>query len=281
MMDIQRIVKGIARLKPIPHVVNKIMAITQDPDSSMAQLAEVISFDAMATANLLKAANSAYYGCSKKFDSIRQAIVFLGMEEVVDLVLMTSSAENLNRPQKGYGLTAGELWRYSVASALLARKLAMARDMQDIHFIFTAALLKDIGKVVLEQYVGDSLQKIQALVCESNCSFREAEKLVIGIDHAELGGMVARVWQFSPKMAEIITNHHQPGQASQAREETAIVYAADLLGMMMGINSGLDGLAYRFDRQIFETMGITATELQTIIADFTGELQKVEELIAA
>ena len=107
MMDIQRIVKGIAGLKPIPHVVNKIMAITQDPDSSMAQLAEVISFDAMATANLLKAANSAYYGCSKKFDSIRQAIVFLGMEEVVDLVLMTSSAENLKRPQAGYGMTAG------------------------------------------------------------------------------------------------------------------------------------------------------------------------------
>jgi putative nucleotidyltransferase with HDIG domain len=281
MMDIQRIVKGIARLKPIPHVVNKIMALTQDPDSSMAQLAEVISFDAMATANLLKAANSAYYGRSKQFDSIRQAIVFLGMEEVVDLVLMTSSAENLKRPQKGYGLTAGDLWRYSVASALLARKLAMARDMQDVHFIFTAALLKDIGKVILEQYVGDSLQKIQALVSDGSCSFREAEKSVIGIDHAELGGMVARVWQFSPKMVEIIINHHQPGQAHQAREETAIVYAADLLVMMMGINSGLDGLAYRFDRRIFESMGMTATELQAIIADFAGELQKVEELIAA
>ena len=124
MMDIQKIVKNISSLKPIPHVVNKIMAITQDPNSSMDELAEVISFDAMATANLLRAANSAYYGCSKKFDSIRQAIVFLGMEEVVDLVLMTCSAENLKRAQKGYGLAGGGLWRYSVASALLARKLA-------------------------------------------------------------------------------------------------------------------------------------------------------------
>ena len=281
MTDIQRIIKGIAGLKPIPSVVNKIMAITQDPESSMAQLAEVISYDAMATANLLKAANSAYYGCSKKFDSIRQAIVYLGMEEVVDLVLITSSAQNLKRPQKGYGLTAGDLWRFSVTSALLARKLAMARNMPDLHFIFTAALLKDIGKVVLEQYVGDSLKEIQALVSQGNCSFREAEKSVLGIDHAELGGMVARVWQFSPKMVEIIANHHQPGQASQAREEAAIVYAADLLGMMMGINSGLDGLAYRFDRRILESMGMTATKLQTIIADFTGELHKVEELTAA
>jgi putative nucleotidyltransferase with HDIG domain len=281
MKDIQKIVKGIASLKPIPHVVNKIMAITRDPDSSMAQLAEVISFDAMATANLLKAANSAYYGCSKKFDSIRQAIVFLGMEEVVDLVLMTSSAENLKRSQKGYGLTAGDSWRYSVASALLARKLATAKAMTDVHFIFTAALLKDIGKVVLQQYVGDSLHKIQALVSEGGCSFREAEKAVIGIDHAELGAMVARVWQFSPGMVEIIANHHQPAQAAQAREETAIVYVSDMLCMMMGINSGLDGLAYRFDPQTIEFIGMTSTDLQTVIADFAGELEKVEELIAA
>jgi putative nucleotidyltransferase with HDIG domain len=281
MTDIQNIVKGIAGLKPISHVVNKIMAIVQDPESNMAQLAEVISFDAMATANLLKAANSAYYGCSKKFDSIRQAIVFLGMDEVVDLVLMTCSAENLKRPQKGYGVASGDLWRYSVASALLARKLAAAKSMANVHLIFTAALLKDIGKAVLEQYVGDSLQEIQALVSRGDCSFREAEKAVIGIDHAELGGMVARVWQFSPEMVEIIANHHQPGRAAQARDEAAIVYVADLLGMMMGINSGLDGLAYRFDRRILESMGMTAAELQIIIADFAGELQKVEELIAA
>ena len=280
MMDVRRIVKGIAGLKPIPHVVNKIMAITQEPDSSMAELAEVISFDAMATANLLKAANSAYYGCSKKFDSIRQAIVFLGMEEVVDLVLMTCSAENLNRPQKGYGLTTGELWRHSVASALLARKLAAAKAMADVHFIFTAALLKDIGKVVLQQHVTEGLQKILELVSEGDCSFREAEKAVIGIDHAELGAMVARVWQFSPKMVEIIANHHQPAQATQAREETAVVYVGDLLCMMMGINSGLDGLAYRFDQQTIQSIGMSPTDLQTVIADFAEDLQKVEALTA-
>ena len=281
MTDVQSIVKGIAGLKPIPHVVNKIMEITRDPDSSMAQLAEVISFDAMATANLLKAANSAYYGCSKKFDSIRQAIVFLGMEEVVDLVLMTSSADNLKHPQKGYGLTAGALWRYSVASALLARKLAGAKGISDIHLIFTAALLKDIGKAILEQYVGGSLQKIQELVSEGKSSFREAEKAVIGIDHAELGAMVAQVWQFSPKMVEIIGNHHQPGEAFLAKKETAIVHASDALCMMMGINSGLDGLAYRFDQKAIESIGITPNDLQTVIADFAGELQKVEELITS
>jgi HD-like signal output (HDOD) protein len=280
MMDIQKIIKRIAGLKPIPHVVNKIMAITQDPDSSMAQLSQVISYDAMATANLLKAANSAYYGCAKKFDSIHQAIIFLGMDEVVDLVLLTSSAENLKRPQKGYGLAAGDLWRYSVASALLARKLAIKKSMDNVHLIFTAALLKDIGKVVLEQYVSDGYDKIKALVSSGNCSFREAEKAVLGIDHAELGSLVARLWQFSPMMIDIIGCHHWPRQSILAKAETAIVHASDVLCMMMGVNDGLDALAYRFDQDTIESIGMTDVDLQGIIAGFTEELKKVEELIS-
>ncbi len=280
MIDIKKIIKGITGLKFIPQVVNKIMAIIQDPDSSLQDLAQVISFDATATANLLKAANSAYYGCAKKFDSIQQATVFLGMDEVVDLVLMTSCAENLKRPQKGYGLTAGDLWRYSVASALLARKLAVKKSMPDVHLIFTAALLKDIGKVVLEQYVGDSFEKIKELLSSGDCSFREAEKKVIGIDHAELGALVARVWQFSPMMIDIIGNHHWPAQAALAKTETAIVHAGDVLCMMMGVNGGLDALANRFDHDTFVSLGLTDVDLQSIIADFAKELQKVEELIA-
>ena len=280
MMDLQEIIKGITGLKFIPQVINKIMAIIQDPDSSLKDLAEVISFDATATANVLKAANSAYYGRVKKFDTIHQAIVFLGMHEVADLVLMTGCAENLKRSQRGYGLTAGDLWRYSVSSALLARKLATIKSMPDVHLIFTAALLKDIGKVVLEQYVADGLQKIRVLLATGQYSFREAEKAVIGIDHAELGAMVARFWRFSPMMIDIIGNHHWPGQAVQAKTQTAIVHASDVLCMMMGINDGLDALAYRFDQDAIVSLGLTDLDLQSIIADFAEELQKVEELIA-
>jgi putative nucleotidyltransferase with HDIG domain len=280
MMDIQRIIRSIAGLKPIPHVVNKIMAITRDPDSSMAQLAQVISYDAVATANLLKAANSAFYGCAQKFNSIHQAIVFLGMDEVMDLVLMTCSAENFKRPHQGYGLTAGELWRYSVASALTARKLAAAKNIPDLHLVFTAALLKDIGKVVLEQYVGDGYEKIKALVATGRWSFREAEKEVLGIDHAELGALVARVWRFSPVMIDIIGNHHRPQQARLAHLQTAMVHAGDVLCMMMGVCGGLDGLAYRFDQDTIRSLGITDVDLQTIMAGFAEELQKVEALIS-
>lgn len=280
MTKIQTIVKSIAGLKPVSQVVHKIIELGNDPDSSMADLVAVITHDAATTANILKAANSAYYGRSTPFDSVHQAAVFLGTQEIIDLVLMAGSAENLKKPQKGYGLAEKSLWRYAAASALLARELAVRKDISDPHMVFTAALLKDIGKVVLSQFVADEFARINSLVKEQGLSFREAEKAVLGIDHAELGGMVAKVWQFSPAMADIITYHHQPEQAQRAKQETAIVYTCDILCLMMGISDGTDGLAYRFYRKTIESLGMDDRDLQAIIAGFGQKMEKVEALVA-
>lgn len=280
MRDIKEIVRGIARLEPIPQIVNKVMATAQDPDKGMAELAEVVSYDLVATANLLKAANSSFYGRSQKFDSVQQAIIFLGVDEVIDLVLIGAAAKNLSRPQAGYGLKAGELWRNALASAVMARNLAIQKDIADKHLVFTAALLKDIGKVVLEQYVAAECESIQRRTREDGLSFREAEKEVLGIDHAELGALTAQVWQFSEQMIDIIRYHHQPNRASLVRSEAAVVYLSDVLCMMFGGFGGVDGLAYRFHADTIRELGMTEIEFQMLIAGFVDNLQQVEGLMA-
>ena len=279
MSDIQAIIKGIDSLKPIPQVANKVMSIVQDPDSSLSELSEVISYDQAITANLLKICNSAYVGLSRKVESVHHAIVYLGMDQVVDLVLMTAAAENFKRQQSGYDLQEGELWRYSVSSALIARELAEKKGSKENHLIFTAALLKDIGKVILSQYVADSFEKINMLVSERDYSFREAEKEVIGIDHAELGGMVAESWKFSPKMVDTIRNHHMSEESSTDDFEMSIVYLADTLCMMMGVGVGSDGLAYRFYRDVVDRLEFSERDIQESIASFGENIHRVEELI--
>jgi len=132
------------------------------------------------TANLLKVSNSAYFGMSGKIDSVHKAIVSLGMSKVVDLVLIAASSNNLKGAQEGYDLNEGELWKNSVSSALLARELAEKKNAKEINLIFTSALLKDIGKVILNQYVNDSYKKISSLVSEQGFNFEKAEKEVIG-----------------------------------------------------------------------------------------------------
>lgn len=279
MSNIKSIVKKIDSLKPVPQVANKVMSIAKDPNSSMADLSKVIIYDAAVTANLLKVANSAYFGMSGKVNSVHQAIVYMGMSQVIDLVTLASSSEDLKSAQEGYDLDAGELWKYSISSALIARDLAEKKRAQDSNLIFTAALLKDIGKVILSQHVGDSYEKINTLVAEEGFSFREAEKEVIGIDHAELGGMVAETWKFSQKMVEIIRNHHHPDESLESYLETAIVYLADTLCLMMGIGGGSDGLAYRFHQDVVKYLGLTERDFQEIMAGFGEKLEEVEALI--
>jgi len=279
MNDLHAIVKEIGKMQPMPQVANKVLSIVEDPESSLAKLSEVILYDQALTANLLKICNSAYFGLPRKIESVRQGIVYLGMDQVVDLVLLMGGKENLKREQHGYDLREGELWRSAVSSALIARELAEKKGSKNNHLVFTAALLKDIGKVVLSQYVADAFEDINSLVTEKGFSFTEAEKEVIGIDHAQLGGMVAETWKFSPRMVEIIRNHHLSEDTPKGDFEISIVHVADSLCMMMGIGVGSDGLAYRFHREAIEHLGFSERDFQEIIAGFSDKFQKVEAIV--
>jgi len=276
--DIGAIIGQIDTLRPIPQVAHKIMAAAKDPQSSMAAISDLIQYDQSLTANLLRAANSAYFGLSKKVESLHQAVVYLGTDKVVDLVLLGASSENFSMGQKGYDLEGGDLWRYSVSSALIARDLAEVTGGCDVHTVFTSGLLKDIGKVVLSQFVADSSEKINFLVSNHEFSFREAEKAVIGIDHAELGALIAKKWKFSDRMIDLIRHHHAPMEA-ESEMEASLVYLADILCMMIGIGVGSDGLAYRFHKEALEKTGFDDKDLQSIIAGFGEKISHVEELI--
>ena len=130
MKDIETILKQIDQLKPVSHVANKIMSIAEDPKSSMSDLSEVITYDQALTANLLRICNSAYFGLPREIESVHQAIVYLGVDQVVDLVLLSGGSDHLKTKQDGYDLNAGELWKFSVSSALLSRDLAEMKGLK-------------------------------------------------------------------------------------------------------------------------------------------------------
>lgn len=278
MTAIETLIQEISELKPMPKVASQIVAMAQDPDASMSAVADLIVYEPALTANILKMCNSAYFGLPRKVESVQDAISLLGLGKVVDMVLLSSSADNYKKEQVGYGLDRGELWRQSVSSALIAKQLAEKRENVNKQLVFTAALLKDIGKVVLDRFVADSFTKIKHLVDEKGFSFREAEKKVIGLDHSELGALVAKKWQFSDKMIYIIKNHHLGDPEARSDPETCIVYVADTICMMIGVGLGHDGLAYRFYKEVLDVLSISERELQELIAGFGADMQKVQDL---
>ncbi len=279
MSTIKEIIKEIKNLKPIPAIVNQITSAIDDPNCSANDIAEIIKFDPSVTANLLKTCNSALFALPNPVDSIKDAVSILGMDQIVELVLVKSGAQALSKSQKGYGLHEGVLWKHAVSSAIISKEICKKTKLGNRNIIFTATLLKDIGKTVLDRYISNSFEKIINLVQKKGHSFREAEKKVIGVDHGELGAMIATQWQFSSKMINIIRHHHLADESQQNNSDIAIVYLADCICMMMGVGIGEDGLAYRFHGDVIKNLNISHDDIAMIIADFTMEMHKVEELI--
>jgi putative nucleotidyltransferase with HDIG domain len=278
-MKIDEIIAAIDTLKPVSYVGDKIMEILKNPNSSVADLVEIIKFDSSMTANLLRICNSSYFGLQKEIVSIKQAVALLGVEKVAGLIMMGNSAKNFEGTQPGYDLEDSELWRYSVSSALIAQEIAEAKGLPDISLIFTSALLKDIGKAVLHTYVESAQDEIKAAVENKGMTFVEAEHAVIGIDHTELGAKIAEHWNFSPAMVDLIRNHHTPQTSAFDARNAAVVYLADAICMMIGIGVGSDGLAYRYHQDVVDLLNFTEIDLQQTIANFREKIKEVEELV--
>lgn len=279
MTNLQIVIKEIKNLKPIPAVVTSLLEIIDDPNASMNEITKIIQYDPAISADLLRTANSAYFGLKRPAETIQEAAMMLGTDHVVDLVMLKVSAQVAKGTQKGYDLHEGALWKYSVSSALIAKQVAVQLDLPNKNSIFTAALLKDIGKTVLDKFIQDAFEKISNLVINENFSFMEAEKQIIGVDHAELGAMIAKMWKFSPRMVGIIRNHHLSSETMVRDKDLAVVYLSDCICMMMGMGVGADGLAYRFHPQAMDHIGISAEDTLKIIADFACRMDEVEMLL--
>jgi putative nucleotidyltransferase with HDIG domain len=280
MTSLNDIVERIDLLAPIPAIATQIVTKSEDPNSSMSEIADLIVNDPALTANLLKICNSAYFSLPRKVESVKDAVSWVGLDKIVELVLTNSVAANFNKGLEGYGLGEGELWRHAVTSAHVAKSLAQRCGVsQNKHLIYTAALLKDIGKLILGRFVAFSFEKINILVHSQGYSFNDAEKNIIGMNHEELGAMVGEKWSFSEKLIYIIRHHHLTDESARQDLETTLIYLADIICMMMGISTGTDGLSYRFYSDVLKRINVSEKDFQGIIAETSENQQKIEHML--
>ena len=280
MTNLNDIIERIDLLAPIPAIASQILTKSEDPDSSLSEIADLIVNDPALTANLLKICNSAYFGLPRKVESVKDAVAWVGLDQIVELVLTNSVSDNFKKGLEGYGLGEGELWRHAVTSAHVAKSLAHRFGVsQNKHLIYTAALLKDIGKLILGRFVAFSAEKINILVHSQGYSFNDAEKNVIGMNHEELGAMVGEKWSFSEKQIYIIRHHHLTDESARQDLETTLIYLADIICMMMGICTGTDGLSYRFYSDVLERINVSEKDLQGIIAETSENQEKIDYLL--
>ncbi len=278
MLD--RIVDRVATLPHLPDTVLRLVSVVSNPDSSVEQIVEAIRYDQSLTAEVLRLCNSAYYGLARTIDSLDAAICLLGTSKVFQLVMAAHARTLLGRPQEGYGLPAGMLWLHSAGVATAARLLARRMRLPQMGLLFTAGLLHDVGKIVLNEFVQAQYLEVVRQVTQEGVSFCEAEQRVLGYTHAEAGARLAERWNLPRAMVRCIGYHHTPADLPQADPLVDAVHLADAVCLLLGIGTGHDGLAYRGSATVLRRCGLTELDLESVGAEAVAELRSVQAMFA-
>ena len=280
MLSLDRLLSESERLDPVPQIIHQLMDLVNDPEAPMSEITELILYEPVVTANLLKLANSAAFGLKTKVNSVHDAVVFLGLKRVVDLVLLNSVSSSLIMAYQGYGLEEGRLWKQSVSCALIASAIAESIDAPTKHSVFTAALLKDIAVIVMDRHMSKAVDSIRQAITDNHLDLVSAERKILGIDHAYLGGQMANKWNFSQSLVSTITDHHLVDPPKSIEPMTGMVYLADCMCSMSGINADLFSGHYTHYDTVCDHLGLTEADANQIMSDFYAQKENIYGLLA-
>ena len=272
------ILVAIDKIEVLPAAAVETIALMRNPDVNIDELTHSLEYDPGITANILRLANSSYFGGSYTITSVRDAFVRLGQQRIMELLTLTLLDKRAGGPILGYDLPAGALVTQAMAAAVGVERLAQRLERPCPPDAFTATLLHDIGKVVLGTFVNIDAEPIRRRSMRDEVPFDEAERAVLGIDHAEVGALILTRWGFPNNITDPVYWHHRPEQAPQPSDTLLFVHAMDVMVSMLGIGGGIDSCDYRPASAWLAEHGLTTQVLEGVVAETMPVLAELEEL---
>jgi len=272
------LMRRIDRLKPLPEIARRIISRIEYSGSSLSDLEKYILKDQAITANILKVCNSAYYGLQHKISSINRAVVLIGAETLRNIVLAASLYNLYKERIDGYSLEKGAMLKHSVCCGMVAELIANEKKFKDCDVVFTAGLLHDIGKMILDEYAFEKFNLIMDRVVNDNMPFLDAEDTILGYNHAQVGGLAAREWNLPEVLIEAISFHHQPEKAKGNPQVVSIVHIADVISSMAGAGGGADDLANRIHQSAISAINLQKDDVDRIVEKLPEVMRHAEIL---
>jgi putative nucleotidyltransferase with HDIG domain len=280
---LKKIINSIENLPPFPEAARRILELAEAPDAGPNDTLDIIKYDQAITANCLRVCNSSYFGLSVKIFAIDQAVRMLGLQNIIKIVLANfKGLSAYKKAYKGYGLNSGELWRHSIGCATLSQILLSKTGLQKDPVLFTGALLHDVGKLVLGKYVDENFEEIIYLIKGKGLPFVDAEREILGIDHAEAGGIIAQTWNFPSSLTESIRNHHKNISGKVIPNMEAWVRLSNLVYYVSPAHlfrSNPEGIKCKVDQTILFQFGLKQEDINEVLDEFSAEMRKAEEML--
>ena len=264
------------KMPSLSTTVSKVLEICSRPDTVPNDLNRVIALDPVLAGQVLKLINSAYYSLMNKVTSLTRAIIMLGLNTVKNLALSTAIIRSVSQAKKSRALPIRAFWAHSIAVGVMAKLLAAGRGLSlaEREEYFVAGLLHDLGKIP----IGDEYTEVLARVETAQEPLVTVEQQVLGLDHEEVGAMIAPKWKLNAVLTDAICHHHAPElAAAEHRDLVATVALADFYVCLF--DSGDAGNRYPDPSRLGSLLAqcqLAWDDLVDLAASVEAEIRKAE-----
>ncbi len=251
-------------LPQIPDNIIKINQLLSDPNSKMSKIAMLISSDVSLTTDLLKLVNSAFFALSSPCSNIADAVKLVGIRGIKNMLISVGSMNSLGTISANANK---ELWVHAYRTAFYSYNLARnlcSDDRSVVDDSYLCGLLHDMGKLVFEAAHPDMIASVEKICGQKGIEPAVFEKLIAGVNHGEVGALIAEKWKFPDVIVSVIRHHHEPDLATAATKKlTSLVYLAD---MLVHYQSGEIDF-YQIDPEVLAMFNISSEEMLKKISD--------------
>ncbi len=274
----ERYLNGVASLPPAPMLMTELLALFQDPDRDVDHAVELISYEPVLTAQILRTCNSACFAGEQRPGDIFEAVSRIGFYQVYSLVVSIFGARAKSMEGADQGVKVDELWRHSVAVAVSAAAVAEETG-QAKTVAFTAGLLHDIGKLVLASAERERYARLIQSAKDQGLALSALERSALGTDHAELGGELMSRWKLPPDVVAAVRHHHDLEAPPPYGELTAAVQVGDMIGHQLFADDLANTAFLPTSPASLEALQLSPGAVPRLLAKTQAEMEKVKGML--
>lgn len=279
MTYLNEIEKHVDQFPDMPPFCQNLIAYLENPDADFKKITNLVKYDPGLTADILKFANSVYFGAVQKVNSLHAALVRLGTKKVMELVLALSVSSRLLPCLPGYGLMAKDLLKHSIWTAVAAQEIAELLNMKQVEMIFTVGLVHDLGKLILDPFIQMERLQFNKIFENPKASFEQEERHILGLDHAQAGAMILDRWHLGPEIVSTVRWHHEPDKANEYQDLVYLIHLANMLALSEGIGTGNYGLQYSVSPKTIKFLGLKKHHIEYAASKALDKMKELEDIL--
>ncbi len=277
MASAQDILKKFKQLKTLPHIAIKLSQLISDENTSVKDLEEVIRLDPTLIVRLLKLVNSPYFGLREKVKDIAEAVVFIGMKNLRNMVVVNALKEIFKQAKDDELFSRSQLWFHCAVSSICCQMLSERVFRKKGEDAFLCGILHDIGMIVLDQVETDLYKEVYTQFRAAPKLIVEYEKEIIGADHSRIGYLLARDWKLPVVVQEGIKNHHKTIESISPSSISGVIQLTEYLTDKLKYHV-MPGMKVILSQELLNHIKNNVAEYKQLMTDLPVEISKAMQM---